>query len=137
MADKQAVFNKVVAHLHAQGTRSCDDRKHFCVYRGANGMKCAVGALIPDEHYNPKAEGAPVSALLHPSRYDDVSQEQQEALRGMLERSGFSKEDYPFLLALQKPHDNADNGAGFWPFVRPRYIKVATEFGLDPGVIPE
>lgn len=35
-----------------------------CMYRGANGLKCAVGCLISDEMYDHCLEGSPV--------YDDI-----------------------------------------------------------------
>ena len=58
----QEIFNKVAAHLLAQGARSTamfDDAfgRATCTYRGAEGRKCAVGVLIADEHYGPGLEG--------------------------------------------------------------------------------
>jgi hypothetical protein len=51
------VFEKVAAHLLAQGRRSVrypessiDDSQ--CMYRGEGGLKCAAGALISDEAYS-------------------------------------------------------------------------------------
>jgi len=46
----QEVFDKAVNGIRAQGRRSIgsDDR---CLYRGPNGLKCAVGQLIPNEEY--------------------------------------------------------------------------------------
>lgn len=32
-----------------------------CTYRGENGLKCAVGCLIADEHYNADLEGSCVA----------------------------------------------------------------------------
>ena len=50
----QEVFNKVSLHLLTQGQMSLNDS--MCMYRGENGMKCAAGALIPDDEYNPEME---------------------------------------------------------------------------------
>ena len=51
----QTVFNIVSTHLLTQGMKS---RNAFgtCAYRGENGMKCAAGALIPDDQYKPEIE---------------------------------------------------------------------------------
>ncbi len=59
--DKQALFNKVVTHLLAQNQRSSSD-SHSCAYRGNNGLMCAAGAVLPDEHYKPSLEGKTLSA---------------------------------------------------------------------------
>lgn len=58
----QEVFDTVVALLRKQGAKSMSmdqKSKEFaqCAYRGPNGMKCAVGCLIPDDMYDPKIEG--------------------------------------------------------------------------------
>lgn len=36
-----------------------------CLYRGANGAKCHVGALIPDNLYSPFMEGTSVCELMN------------------------------------------------------------------------
>jgi len=54
----QEVFDKVVAHLKAQGKQSL--KGDSCKYRGSMGMKCAVGCLIPDEEYSSELEGKTV-----------------------------------------------------------------------------
>lgn len=53
----QSAFDIVVAHARAQGCRSVDtERSMACLYRGPNGTKCFIGALIPDELYKPEME---------------------------------------------------------------------------------
>jgi len=52
---RQEVFNKVYTHLLKQMRRSIEGGR--CHYRGPNGLKCAVGVLIPDNRYSPKMEG--------------------------------------------------------------------------------
>lgn len=54
---KQEVYDKVKAHLLAQGKQSWDEERDLCMYRGPGGLKCAVGVLIPDEKYVPQMEG--------------------------------------------------------------------------------
>jgi hypothetical protein len=83
---RQEVFDTVAAHLLKQNARSLIDPTDLddpgCAYRGAAGLKCAVGCLIPDEVYKPSMEGigmlglleagakwAPKLAYLHPHRF--------------------------------------------------------------------
>lgn len=54
--DNQNTFNIVAAHLLKQKKQSIKEDGIICLYRGPNGLKCAAGALIPDELYNPKME---------------------------------------------------------------------------------
>ena len=53
------VFNKVEAHLLAQGVKSIRKslKQDMCAYRGAGGLRCAVGCLIKDEFYHEGLEG--------------------------------------------------------------------------------
>jgi hypothetical protein len=52
---KQQLFDTVATHLLTQRRRST--RKSFCAYRGRDGLRCAIGCLIPDERYTPNLEG--------------------------------------------------------------------------------
>lgn len=54
-AKMQEAFNITKAHLLAQNAK-CMNETGMCCYRNA-GLKCAVGALIPDEDYTEKMEG--------------------------------------------------------------------------------
>jgi len=51
----QEVFDIVSTHLLKQGRKSVNISNR-CVYRNENGMKCAAGALIPDDEYKPELE---------------------------------------------------------------------------------
>ena len=57
----QDIFDKVVNHLLTQQSQSVGVAFIYgnghCLYRGPDGTKCAVGALISDEHYNYALEG--------------------------------------------------------------------------------
>jgi hypothetical protein len=55
------IFKKVEAHLLAQKVKSVD-ADGDCMYRGNNGMMCAVGCLIKDEFYNTAMERVAVTA---------------------------------------------------------------------------
>lgn len=65
----QDLFNKVCQTFAEQKRKSLDG--NFCQYRlwgGADGneclAKCAVGALIPDEKYQPEMESHSVDTLM-------------------------------------------------------------------------
>ncbi len=67
----QEAFTTVVLHLRKQGRRAQDHSK--CRYRAPDGCKCAIGALIPDDQYNPKLEGRTVLALTHLPALQDLN----------------------------------------------------------------
>lgn len=54
----QEVFDIVARHLLTQNEQSVNE--DGCAYRGEGGLKCAVGALIPDSDYDPDWEGQAV-----------------------------------------------------------------------------
>jgi hypothetical protein len=62
----QEVFDTVARHLLRQGRQSVGYRG--CAYRGPNGLRCAIGCLIPDREYAAAMEGSgihgPVEAVL-------------------------------------------------------------------------
>ena len=61
MATRQEVFNRAYLGLASQGFQqsksSCGPETSACMYRGANGRRCAIGWCIPDEKYDPNFEG--------------------------------------------------------------------------------
>lgn len=54
--NNQEAFNRVCEHLAAQGQRCSDPETHSCLYRNEYGLKCAVGALLPDDIYDPSMD---------------------------------------------------------------------------------
>jgi hypothetical protein len=65
---RQELFDAVCAHLAQQGRRSWGVSERFddaegCLYRGPDGLRCAVGALMPDAVYRPQWENATPGAL--------------------------------------------------------------------------
>lgn len=109
---KQHIFDTVVEHLVKQKKRSMRTRgsipnwtssfdfgyatDELCAYRGANGEKCAVGALIKDEFYTPSME---MNTITHPGVAKGV------------EASGFNLSDYStraMLHQLQRVHDDSN-----------------------------
>lgn len=59
-AQKQKLFDIASKHLIKQGKRSAAGNN--CLYRGPDGLKCAVGALISDECYNRDLESEPAGS---------------------------------------------------------------------------
>jgi len=59
----QEVFDKVVQHARTQGKQAITSRGQ-CRYRTPDGLKCFIGALIPDEVYGPDMERMRVCALM-------------------------------------------------------------------------
>lgn len=115
---KQQIFDTVAKHLFTQGVR-CDDGDHNCLYRGPNGTKCAVGALIPDAMYNKDMEYNTVDGLFHD--FPEV--------QNILGRS-----NRDLLTALQYVHDKQDNWGNTYN-MKGALRTVAREELLDEAVL--
>jgi hypothetical protein len=59
--NEQEIFDTVVAHIFKQKHRAMGNVG--CVYRNADGEKCAAGCLIPDEYYKPEMEKIFIDAI--------------------------------------------------------------------------
>ena len=107
MLTKQEIFNIVAKHLIQQHCQSKNE-KGVCVYRGKDGMKCAVGVLILDEHYYPSLEN------VIPFFYTPYSGPETFKLNRALSKSGVPEDAgvYKLLRDLQKLHDC--NKPGLW-----------------------
>jgi hypothetical protein len=69
---RQEMFNKMVAHLREQKAFSVKLNPWRCRYRGSNGTKCAIGALIPDDKYDHTFEGYLVHNLMFDFEQSDT-----------------------------------------------------------------
>ena len=58
------VFEFIKNHLLTQGERSLMENEMTCAYLGAEGKKCAVGALIREDIYHSSIEEKPVNHSL-------------------------------------------------------------------------
>ncbi len=86
-------------HLALQGRRSIGvvhGGRETCMYRGPDGMMCAVGALITDNNYGPHLEGLTVTSGGRPHVKD--------AIRNST-RMKFSAADWYALARAQLFHD--------------------------------
>lgn len=52
---QQKYFDKVVKHLRKQGKKSMQ-ADGYCMYRGPDNTRCAIGALIPNRLYRKKMD---------------------------------------------------------------------------------
>src|ERR1700690_1533902 len=107
----EEVFRVVYTGLRKQGfERSLDSRGDYCMYRGLNGKKCAVGMLIPDDRYD--------------SRFEKRS---YLSLRTEPGGVGFDVKDVEFLNILQAIHDTSDEPGR----MRMRLLDVAYMNDID------
>lgn len=63
---KQEIFDQVCEHLARQKRRSANARGN-CLYRGPDGLMCAVGCLLTDEEAEGQ-EGSAASDITLPAR---------------------------------------------------------------------
>ena len=116
----QEIYDTVARALLAQGRPSiCKYGR--CLYRGPDGLKCAIGHLIPDENYDPKFEGLGIDNFF----YDDV--------HGF----GFNKKDKNLLVDLQLAHDDTNHwqtNEEWRQIWKDRMLSVAKDFDLDISV---
>ena len=109
----QEIFDKVVTHLITQGERSISKLDN-CLYKALNGLKCAVGCLIPDEEYSSDMEGQCAEALYN---------------RGVLDFLG-SGIEVSLLGDLQKLHDEK-----LPPTWKEGLLLLAEKYSLTPPPI--
>ncbi len=91
MLSEQQIFDRVGIHLLKQKQKSMDGEQ--CVYRAPDGLRCAVGVLIADKHYDPAFEGEGVQAI----SMGDLGE--------ALQKSGIATGHFPLLVELQEVHD--------------------------------
>jgi hypothetical protein len=97
----QESFTHICRNLIAASAPSVywnDPVENICQYRGKDGVKCAIGWLIPDEYYHPDMEGRGVQRLL---------QDHPELRREVPFIQPWRTHD---LVALQQIHDDAALG---------------------------
>lgn len=113
MSNEQNIFTMAYVGLALQGfKKSVDDVDVHCMYRGENGLKCAIGHCIPDEEYREEFECIDgIFAIMN-----GVS-----SLKGMT---------LHFLKHLQDCHDNATSPEN----MKSRLINFANWHNL---IIPE
>jgi len=78
-----------------------------CRYRGPEGLKCAIGALIPDDLYDARIEGKAVGWIAAKLFGSKLPWTEHSMLRDILEKAVGAKciADFEFLASLQRIHD--------------------------------
>lgn len=123
--NKQEIFDIASVHLIRQDKRSVYPTptsivgETGCAYRGDGGCACAIGALIPDDKYDPAMENHSVWSLI-------------EAFPAALAHLGVTKgsNDNGFLGQLQGVHDGS--GPIRWPAA---LRNLAKEHGLTTSAM--
>ncbi len=118
----QEIFDTVVDHLLSQGKPSISG---VCRYRSDDGLKCAVGVLIPDSEYDFEMEHSVIDA--EPSNHPTPIQKWAQ-LR--------YPNDLKLLTRLQRLHDDGpshrfDNPHDAWEeYILTQSQIIAEEFNL-------
>lgn len=117
--DNQRAFDVAVRQIKKQGGRAYVNGA--CRYRAENGAKCAVGALIADEHYRPAFEGQSINSPLKGCEIFEA-----------VKLSGYDV-SFELLDDMQSAHD------GYYDLqtVLACFKRVADCHGLDPAVLDE
>ena len=96
--NRQQIFNKVYHYAKTMQGPSYfmeNDKSPTCAYRGCNGNKCLIGALIPDSLFCKAMEAKVIEDLLGEfPQLDDYFEVKNE-------------DDVRFLASLQMCHDNS------------------------------
>ena len=115
----QDVFDIAAWHMLQQNERA-HDGGCTCRYRAADGLRCAVGWLIPDDEYRFEFEGCGVGGLIGEANKQHCSPA----------FVAFLMEHQRLLQHLQTAHDESPPDA--WPVVLQH---VALAHGLRDGVL--
>jgi len=108
MISNRLIFDTVKAHLLKQNKRAIHAAIHRCMYRTADGLKCAVGCLIPDDKYVPWIENCAVRGCFARDKDGELVEKTNltnEKFNDYLKELGFTLENLPLLAALQDVHD--------------------------------
>lgn len=114
MSKRQEAFNKIVATMAAQNwERSMSPSGSSCKYRGARGLKCAIGVLLNDTDAN-VCDELRCGAHNLPTTIEDR----------LVSETGFTIND---LALIQRAHDRGNTGTS----MRTLFIDVAHNLGLE------
>jgi hypothetical protein len=118
---QQQAFDKMVAHLAEQKIRSTD-AFGGCVYRGPDGVKCVVGALLSDDIVEEMLKSPFLSTgIAHAGVW--------EIFRRELSLEDLGDDDaVHFYAEMQRAHDLSGNAED----LRIRLTAVAKKYELSP-----
>lgn len=130
-AGMQRLFDDTARHLLNQ--RACASIGGSCRYRGTDGMKCGIGACIPDEDYLPDMENKLAS---HHSIFTVLAQIYWPGLQTSQNSNGFvlrvdgSRRPIDLIEEIQLIHDV--DRVEDWP---ERLKELAGDFQLDSSIL--
>ncbi len=118
----QEIFDKVCVHLFTQRTPAMNDGGD-CLYRGPDGTRCAVGALIPDDVYEERIEFKDVYGIRE----------------WLIEKKLFRFSDVGLLKELQDVHDCWPLGSALAPpeSLATQLRDVAEDHDLDDSILTD
>lgn len=140
---KQEIFDRTAAHLLAQGEPASISGD--CMYRTPNGLKCAVGALIPDEVYH-RFDIDPKYADPY-NELEGANIESRVVQRALIDSGVLAKDfdeeingTFHLLLEIQLAHDEYQSSpAREWPpfpvHIREKLEHIARDHKLDDTVL--
>jgi hypothetical protein len=131
---KQKIFDKVVKHLFKQGVKAYEGS--VCSYLTDDGLKCAVGCLIPYNRLNNFQPDGVVDNLLDYAKdycKDNPKNKTAEDFKV------FIKTNKNLLQALQTVHDdnNTKDYDLYLPELKSSLIKVAKRYKLNYNHLKE
>lgn len=100
--NRQEIFDRITEHLLKQNRKAVSVDKYgysSCRYKTPDGLKCAIGCLIPDGH---DAEYSTKSAVNMLHEYKDLA----ESIGLTFDNSEDSNDNRIFLGKLQSIHDS-------------------------------
>lgn len=102
---KQTALNIVWRHLRKQNEKCMVDDS--CAYRGPGGTACAIGAMIPDDLYDPCIEGVGAKCFINPHLLNIESQLNRERKPFLAKINALFSPTVTaeFLDGLQRIHD--------------------------------
>lgn len=132
---RQEIFDRSTAFLLKQG-QPCVDRNGACFYRHPEDpkLRCAVGALIPDEYYDPDMDRRDIDIDDDDGAPDNSISSVFVRFGAALEKAGLRAADERFLCALQGAHDIefVHNGIESW---KQRLREIAASHELSAAVL--
>lgn len=129
ISKEQEIFNTVWFHLKNQNM-PCLNEKKYCAYRNGK-MKCAIGALIPDELYDPIIENY---CRIQHSGLSSPKAKGYTTLMSILRQIGIETEtQFNLCERLQSIHDNIPSFEydHCWSIWKSKLIETANDFNLD------
>ena len=113
----QEAFDAVALHMKTQGKRAYD--REGCTYLNNEGLKCNIGAFIPDGHLSQRSTCS-FDYLI--SDYPDL-----KSIFSIAKR--FNKKVEYFWRECQKLHDTADD------YFVPTILHEIKQYGVDTSVM--